>query len=66
MFFELDKDHEILNMYTIKLVEDIKAKNEEERSEHQKLYLDLIDQYGTRDIGAIFSFFFNILRMKIG
>lgn len=39
---------------------------DEEKSEHQNLFLLLISQYGNSDIGIIFTFFFNILRLSEG
>jgi len=38
----------------------------EDRSEHQNLCMQLVEQYGTGDIGILFSFLFNILRLKVG
>jgi mannose-6-phosphate isomerase len=38
----------------------------EQHSEHQKLCLRLIEQYGLADIGILFTFFFNILCLKTG
>jgi hypothetical protein len=43
---------------------EILAVEASSRSEHQQLFLDLKEQYGLKDIGLLFIFFFNIMRLK--
>ena len=64
ILFELDKDQECLKTVISRL--ETETLQEEQRSEHQDLFLTLLDQYGRDDIGVIFIFFFNILRLKKG
>ena len=45
---------------------EILAVEECKWTEHQKLFLDLKEQYGLKDIGLLFIFFFNIMRLKRG
>jgi mannose-6-phosphate isomerase len=68
MFFELDtaESKEKLTGYIEKIHDHIKTLAEDQLSEHQKLFLRLIDQYGNSDIGIIFTFFFNILKLQKG
>ena len=62
MFFELDKEQDKLEVIINKLSEDILAVAEGERSIHQKLFLTLKEQYGSRDVGLLF----NIMTMNRG
>ena len=64
MFNDLDQDKPRLQ----EAIEAIKAhiEKQETKSAHQELCLQLVEQYGLCDIGIIFTFFFNILKMKIG
>lgn len=64
MFYELDKDLDNLEKIILKLQEDILSLDPSTRSAHQSLFLTLLEQYGTKDIGLIFIFFFNIFRLK--
>lgn len=68
MFYELDTDEnkDLRTSYIEKLNEHVQALPQEDLSEHQKLFLLLVSQYGSSDIGIIFTFFFNILRLKEG
>jgi len=64
MFYEIDKDLETLQHINTVIMNDILALPDSNRSEHQKLFLTLKDQYGLKDIGLLFLFFFNIMRLK--
>ena len=68
MFNELDTaDNEATRRSTIEsIVQNINSLEESQRSQHQNLCLKLVSQYGTADIGILFSFLFNILKMKTG
>lgn len=66
LLFELDKDQNLLEKTIGDLEAEISKVSEERRSEHQKLFLTLIAQYGRDDVGLVFIFFFNILRLKKG
>lgn len=68
MFYELDtpESKELLTSYIEKINENIKGKDQASLSEHQNLFLRLVSQYGNCDIGILFTFFFNILRLKKG
>jgi mannose-6-phosphate isomerase len=66
LFYEIDKDLATLEHINTILMNEIMAIEESSRSEHQKLFLDLKEQYGLRDIGLLFIFFFNIMRLKRG
>jgi len=68
MFFDLDtaENKEKLADYISRINAHVKSLDQATLSEHQKLHLRLVEQYGTCDIGIIFTFFFNILRLKKG
>ncbi len=66
LFYEIDKDLSTLEHINTVLMNEILAVDEAHLSEHQKLFLDLKEQYGLRDIGLLFIFFFNIMRLKRG
>jgi len=64
MFYEIDSDHNRLEEIILQILNDINSLEEAKRSEHQKLFLILKDQYGTKDVGLLFAFFFNLFRLK--
>lgn len=66
LFYEIDKDLATLEHINTVLMNEILAVDEAHRSDHQKLFLDLKEQYGLKDIGLLFIFFFNIMRLKRG
>lgn len=66
LFYEIDKDLVTLEHINTVLMNEILAVNEADRSDHQNLFLDLKEQYGLKDIGLLFIFFFNIMRLKRG
>lgn len=66
LFYEIDKDLPTLEHINTVLMNEILAVDEAHRSDHQKLFLDLKEQYGLKDIGLLFIFFFNIMRLKRG
>jgi mannose-6-phosphate isomerase len=66
LLFELDKDQSLLEKTLCELEAEISHLSAERRTEHQKLFLTLVAQYGRDDVGLIFIFFFNILRLKKG
>ena len=68
MFNELDTaDQEGQRRQVIQeIAANINKLEADQRSEHQKLCLLLISQYGEGDIGILFSFLFNILKLKVG
>lgn len=66
MFFEIDEDHAKLETIINNILHEISSLEESKRSGHQKLFLTLKEQYGTKDIGLLFAFFFNLFRLKRG
>ena len=66
LFFDLDSDRELLQKTVLKLAEEVKALGEDQRSLHQKWFLELVDQYGPGDFGVLFQFLFNIVTLQRG
>lgn len=68
MFMELDLDeNKDARRGVIESIRDhINALAEGDRSEHQKLFLTTLGQYGSEDIGLLFIFFLNILTPAVG
>ena len=66
LFYVIDLDQEYLTSIITKLEAEITQVTLTSRTEHQNLFLTLIDQYGRDDVGLLFIFFFNILRLKKG
>jgi mannose-6-phosphate isomerase len=68
MFVDLDTNEKQAERtaYIERLQDHIKGLPQDSLSEHQKLILLLISQYGSSDIGVLFACFFNILRLKEG
>ena len=64
LFYEIDNDHETLEHINTVLMNEILMLAPGDRSDHQQLFLDLKEQYGLKDIGLLFIFFFNIMRLK--
>lgn len=68
MFMELDlpENKEQLTAIITGLQAHIQSLEADSRSTHQQLCLTLIEQYGTSDIGILFTFFLNVLSLKRG
>ena len=66
MFYEIDKDLEGLEQINQAIGAHIESLSPETRSEHQKLFLLLREQYGNKDIGLLFIFFLNYMKAKRG
>mmetsp|Transcript_2738 Transcript_2738/g.4678 ORF Transcript_2738/g.4678 Transcript_2738/m.4678 type:complete len:159 (-) Transcript_2738:297-773(-) len=66
MFTDLDKPEQKERLTSI--LQSIKKNIEEvgANSPHQQLALTLFEQYGESDIGILFAFFLNILKLKRG
>lgn len=68
MFYELDTEEKKgdLTNYIEAMNTHVSGLDQGSLSEHQSLFLRLVGQYGKSDIGILFTFFFNILRLKKG
>lgn len=68
MFYEFDLEEKKgdLTNYIEAMHSHISGLDQGALSEHQNLFLRLVEQYGKCDIGILFTFFFNILRLKKG
>ena len=64
MFMEMDLDEKKDERRTVieGIRDHINTIADADRSEHQKLFLTTLAQYGSEDIGLLFIFFLNILK----
>ena len=66
LFNELDKQPDEIHKVVSQMETHIGTLKQEDRTEHHELCLQLIPQYGTKDIGIIFVFLLNYVHVKKG